>query len=72
MIVFAHRGDPAHAPENTLASLKQAAAKGARAVELDVRCSADGVWVVFHDPALKRITGRPEQVARTPWVVLSQ
>ena len=72
MIVFAHRGDPAHAPENTLASLKQAAAKGAKAVEMDVRCSADGVWVVFHDPALKRTTGRPGQVARMTWAVLSQ
>lgn len=72
MIFFAHRGDPAHAPENTLASLKQAAAKGARAVEMDVRCSADGIWVVFHDPTLKRTTGRRGRVARTPWAVLSQ
>ncbi len=50
MVLIAHRGDPRHAPENTIASFRQAAARGARAVEMDLRRRADGAWVVFHDP----------------------
>jgi len=71
-IVFAHRGDPAHAPENTLASIRQAVAKRAQAVEMDVRCSSDGVWILFHDPDLKRIAHRRGRVSRTTWAALSQ
>lgn len=49
-LLIAHRGDPAHAPENTVASFRSAIAKGARSVEMDVRRLADGAWVVRHDP----------------------
>ncbi|MBI3318733.1 MAG: hypothetical protein HYZ90_06320 [Candidatus Omnitrophica bacterium] len=69
-LLIAHRGDPAHAPENTLLSIRGAAAKGARAVEVDARRSKDGVWVAFHDPSLRRITGSSGVVSRTPWTVL--
>ncbi|MBI1953712.1 MAG: hypothetical protein HYS41_06290 [Candidatus Omnitrophica bacterium] len=65
--LIAHRGDPQHAPENTLASFRSALAKGARAVEADLRQTADGVWVIFHDPSLKRTTGRDALLERTPW-----
>jgi glycerophosphoryl diester phosphodiesterase len=44
-----HRGASAHAPENTLASIRKAAELGAHMVELDVRMSADGVAVLSHD-----------------------
>jgi len=50
VILIAHRGDPRHAPENTLASFRQAAARGAKAVEMDLRRRPSGDWVVFHDP----------------------
>ncbi|MBI3333793.1 MAG: glycerophosphodiester phosphodiesterase [Candidatus Omnitrophica bacterium] len=69
-LLVAHRGDPAHAPENTLASFRSAVAKGAKAVEMDLRRSADGVWVVFHDSTLRRMTGRSGRVARTGWPAL--
>ena len=59
MILIAHRGDPRHAPENTLASFRAAAARGARAVEMDVRRRADGSWVVFHDPIPARMKDEP-------------
>src|ERR671932_1576515 len=56
---IAHRG--LHAaqegrPENSLAAFAQACALGFPA-ELDVRLTRDGEVVVFHDRALKRMTG---------------
>jgi glycerophosphoryl diester phosphodiesterase len=63
-LLIAHRGDPAHAPENTLASFHRAIAKGARAVEMDVRRLADGAWVVFHDPHLGRTTDSSGRLSR--------
>ena len=54
--VIGHRGACAHAPENTVASFLRAARLGCRMVEFDVRLSADGVPVVFHDDTLERCT----------------
>ncbi len=65
--LVAHRGDPTRAPENTLVSYRKAVAKGARAVETDVRRLRDGVWVAFHDPDLKRTTGFRGLVAKSRW-----
>lgn len=48
-LLIAHRGDPAHAPENTLASFKSALRRKAKAIEMDVRRRSDGTWIVFHD-----------------------
>lgn len=62
-LVIAHRGNAAHAPENTLESFDQAVALGADALELDVRVSRDGVPVVMHDPTLLRTAGRRDAVA---------
>lgn len=53
--VVGHRGNPAEAPENTLASFRAAWDAGARAVELDVRMTRDGVLVVHHDAELGRV-----------------
>ncbi|MEP4256111.1 MAG: glycerophosphodiester phosphodiesterase [Nitratireductor sp.] len=44
--------------ENTLPAFEAACAKG-YAIECDVRLSADGVAMVFHDAELDRLTGRP-------------
>jgi len=55
-VVFAHRGASAHAPENTLAAFKLALTQQADAIELDVKLSADGYVVVFHDPTVDRTT----------------
>lgn len=54
--VFAHRGDKAHAPENTMAAFELALAKGADAIELDTRLTVDEHVVVFHDRGLERTT----------------
>ncbi len=55
-LVVAHRGDRAHAPENTLESFRQAESLGADALELDVRMSRDGVAMVIHDATVDRTT----------------
>ncbi len=55
-MVFAHRGDSSHAPENTLEAARIGHASGADAWELDVQLTRDGVPVVLHDPTLRRTT----------------
>src|SRR4051794_33655517 len=54
--VVGHRGNRAHAPENTLESLREAVALGVDAVEFDLRVSRDGELVVMHDETLGRTT----------------
>ena len=68
--VIGHRGNAAHAPENTLESFRQAAALGADAIELDVRVTRDGVPVVIHDPTLGRTTDRGDAVADISFATL--
>ena len=64
--VIGHRGAAGHAPENTLVSIRKAAALGVRWVEFDVRLSRDGEPVLFHDDALDRTTdGRGWVAERT-------
>jgi glycerophosphoryl diester phosphodiesterase len=62
-IVLAHRGDMAHAPENTLPSFQMAVQKGADGVELDAKLTADGHVIVIHDPTLDRTTDGSGRVA---------
>lgn len=60
--VWAHRGDSAHAPENTMLAFDRARAAGADGLELDVRFDGDGNVVVFHDSELARLTGLPGRI----------
>jgi len=62
-LVIGHRGNRAHAPENTLASLLEAVALGVDAVEFDLQVSLDGVLVVIHDATLDRTTHASGPVA---------
>ncbi len=55
-MVIAHRGDSAHAPENTLAAFKLALDRGADAIEFDVKLTGDGKVVVLHDQSVDRTT----------------
>ena len=57
LAIFAHRGDIAHWPENTLQSVMAAKHMGVDGIEIDVRKSADGTWWLFHDATLDRTTG---------------
>lgn len=62
--VAAHRGGPAHAPENTCAAFREAVRLGAHQIELDLRRSGDGALVVIHDETVARTTGERGKVAR--------
>jgi glycerophosphoryl diester phosphodiesterase len=62
-ILLAHRGDLAHAPENTLPAFQQAIQKGADGVELDVKLTRDGHVVVFHDMSVNRTTNGSGKLA---------
>ncbi len=68
MIAIAHRGASAWAPENTVAAFDAALEVGCRAVEFDVRLTADGVPVVIHDETLERTTNGKGRVAETNWL----
>lgn len=55
-LVIGHRGARAVRPENTLASLRHAAALGVDALESDLHLARDGEPVLHHDPTLDRTT----------------
>jgi len=57
VIIAAHRGAAGKAPENTLASVRQAIKDGADWVEIDVQESADGEVVVIHDSDFMKLAG---------------
>jgi glycerophosphoryl diester phosphodiesterase len=68
---LAHRGDWRRETENTLAAFAAALAVPAcDGLEFDVRVSADGVPVVYHDDTLQRIHGRPDRVDSLPAAAL--
>jgi len=62
-LVIAHRGDCAHAPENTLSAFRLALQKGADGIELDVSLSADGELIVCHDSTVDRTTDGTGKIA---------
>lgn len=63
---IAHRGGGHDAPENTIASIREASKNGATGVELDLEFSADGVPILMHDETVDRTTngsGPLEQIS---------
>lgn len=57
VLVAAHRGCWADAPENSIAALEACATLGVDIVEIDLRFTADGEVVAFHDARLSRMAG---------------
>lgn len=55
--ITAHRGSAFKAPENTLSAIEQAIEDGADYIEIDVRMTADGVPVLWHDADMRRVFG---------------
>lgn len=60
--IYAHRGvfDNVGVPENSIAAFRGAVARKT-GIELDLRLSADGVPVVFHDDTLSRMCRDPRR-----------
>lgn len=56
VIVVGHRGTKKFAPENTIAAFNKAIEMGARSIEMDVRTTKDGHFVIMHDPFVNRTT----------------
>ncbi len=56
MLIIAHRGFSALAPENTISAFQEAIRVGSDLVEMDLRLSRDREVVVFHDRDLDRTT----------------
>lgn len=65
VLVIAHRGSSAAAPENTLAAFRLAVEQGTDFFELDVQESADGEVLVVHDSDLMKIGGAPFKIWET-------
>jgi len=57
IIAVGHRATVKFAPENTIAAIEKAIEQGVDLLELDIRQSKDGVFVVIHDSSVKRTTG---------------
>ena len=57
VLVAAHRSAHLVHPENSLAAIKDAIAIGADIIEIDVRKTKDGVYVLLHDKTIDRTTG---------------
>ncbi|MGI3185264.1 glycerophosphodiester phosphodiesterase [Nioella aestuarii] len=55
-MIIAHRALGGDFPENSLAGIRYAIERGIDAVEIDVQITADGQYIVFHDPTLNRMT----------------
>lgn len=67
--LIAHRGgvvDAEH-PENSLAAVDEAIARGYWMIEVDIRRTGDGHAILQHDPTFLRYYGDPRPVAQLTW-----
>ncbi|RXH54203.1 glycerophosphodiester phosphodiesterase family protein [Granulicella sibirica] len=69
-LLYCHRTANEDAPENTLASLEQAALLGCNVVEIDLRRTLDGEIVLNHDGLLDRLTDGHGDVEQTNFAEL--
>jgi glycerophosphoryl diester phosphodiesterase len=70
-LAMAHRGGAIEHVENTMPAFEACVAMGYRYLETDVRGTADGVLVAFHDAVLERVTDATGRVDQLPWSELS-
>lgn len=70
MLVFAHRGLSADHPENTVPAIRAAVEAGFAGIEVDLRCTQDGVVVVLHDARLNRTTSMNGRLSESSFAEL--
>ena len=62
MLIWAHRGASAYAPENTITAFEKAIHMKADGIELDVHLSRDGELMVCHDEKIDRCSSGTGEV----------
>jgi glycerophosphoryl diester phosphodiesterase len=70
-LAMAHRGGAIEHVENTMPAFEACVALGYRYLETDVRVTADGVLLAFHDASLERVTDRKGRVEHLTWDEIS-
>jgi glycerophosphoryl diester phosphodiesterase len=61
-LIFGHRGSPLLITENTLPSFQKAIDQEVDGLEFDIRLSADGQIVIFHDSDLSRLSKQSDKI----------
>jgi glycerophosphoryl diester phosphodiesterase len=68
----AHRGFSGIAPENTLIAFEKSGEYGFYATECDVHLTKDGVWVIYHDDNIFRLTNGYKNIEDATYEELQQ
>src|SRR3954453_3895176 len=69
---MAHRGGAIEHLENSMPAFEASVALGYRYLETDVRATADGVLVAFHDATLERTTDGAGRIEQLPWAEVAK
>ena len=68
VLLIAHRGASAVAPEGTRSAIREAIRAKADMVELDVQMTRDGRLMIFHDDRLERTTNGSGRLSEVPYL----
>ena len=69
-LILAHRGALLNAPENTIKAFTRAFENGADGIECDIRVTADGEFIAFHDETTERLVGVNWKIEKTKYAQL--